>query len=166
MEFVLTAAAWGGKCKLLEGWVVHETFFLCQENASRFGKYGSRGPDLYFPWKVMKPVSKLISVPFAKLCWEWKIGAFLVFLYPRGRIPWSTHPTPLNSPKHLISKGRIQLTIIFPQLRQSRTIYNRSLENCFLLSATASIDLSQLPTVNLGIVQEQILQSMKRWSEI
>lgn len=75
-------------------------------------------------------------------------------------------PPPLNSPKHLISKGSIQLTIIFPQLRQSRTIYNRSLENCFLLSATASIDLSQLPTVNLGIVQEQILQSMKRWSEI
>lgn len=68
----------------------------------------------------------------------------------------------LNSPKHLISKGKIQITIIFPQLRQSCTIYNRSLENCFLPSAAASIDLSQLPTVNLGIVQEQILQSMKR----
>lgn len=65
------AAARGGKCKLLEGWVVHETFFLCQGNAGRFGKYyGYCSPDLYFPGKVMKPVSKLIFVPFAKLSQE------------------------------------------------------------------------------------------------
>lgn len=69
--FFLPAAAREGKCKLLEGWVVHETFFLCQVNAGRFGKYcGYCSPDLYFLWKVMKPVSKLIFVPFAELSWE------------------------------------------------------------------------------------------------
>lgn len=61
MEFVLPAAVRGGKRELLEGWVVHETFFFWQVQAGRFGKYYVYcSPDLYFPQKVMKPVSQLI----------------------------------------------------------------------------------------------------------
>lgn len=46
---------------------MHEVFVFCQVNAGGFGKYYVyRGPDLYSLWKVMKPVSKLIFVPFAK----------------------------------------------------------------------------------------------------
>lgn len=172
MEFVLPAAGRGGKCELLEGCVVHETFFSCQVNAARFGKYYVYcSPDWSFPWKVMKPVSKLIFFffcPFCKAFLGMKDRCLPCFPFSTWQNPLKHHPPylSLNSPKHLISKGEIQLTIIFPQLRQSCTIYNRSLENSFLPSAAASIDLSQLPTVNLGIVQEQILQSMKRWSEI
>lgn len=50
--------------------------FFSQVNAGRFGKYYvSRSPDLYFLGKVMKPVSKLIFVPFVELPLEWKMGS-------------------------------------------------------------------------------------------
>lgn len=101
--------------------------------------------------------------PFCKAFLGMKDRCFPCFsFFHVAESPKASPPALFEPTKHLISKGKIQLTIIFPQLRQSCTIYNRSLENCFLRSAAASIDLSQLPTVNLGIVQEQILQSMKR----